>query len=60
MSEGLKLKNELKKGDLEFTKTDLVNGEPIPNTVIEVYTEDTNELFLQEQQMKMEKLLLKV
>lgn len=44
VSEGLKLKNELKKGDLEFTKTDLVNGEPIPNTVIEVYTEDTNEL----------------
>ena len=44
MSETLQLKNELKKGDLEFTKTDLVNGEPIPNTTIEVYTEDTNEL----------------
>lgn len=44
VSETLQLKNELKKGDLEFTKTDLVNGEPIPNTTIEVYTEDTNEL----------------
>ena len=44
VSETLKLKNELKKGELEFTKTDLVNGEPIPNTVIEIYVEDTNEL----------------
>ena len=44
VSETLKLKNELKKGELEFTKTDLVNGEPIPNTVIEIYVEDTDEL----------------
>lgn len=32
--------NYLKKGTLEFTKTDLVNGDPIPNTVIEIYTID--------------------
>ena len=36
----LKLTNTLKKGDLEFTKTDLVNGDVIPNTVIEIYTEN--------------------
>ena len=35
--------NELKKGDLEFTKTDLVNGEIIPNTKVEIYT-DKDEL----------------
>ena len=34
----------MKKGELEFTKTDLVNGEPIPNTIIQIYVEDTNEL----------------
>lgn len=44
VSEKLKLKNELKKGELEFTKTDLVNGEPIANTIIEIYLEDTEEL----------------
>ena len=35
--------NMLKKGTLEFTKTDLVNGESIPNTTIEIYT-DKDEL----------------
>ncbi len=29
--------NKFKTGTLEFTKTDLVNGEVIPNTLIEVY-----------------------
>ena len=37
--------NYLKKGDLEFTKTDLVDGEPIPNTVIEIYTEKDELIF---------------
>ena len=37
--------NILKKGSLEFTKTDLVTGEPIPNTVIEVYTENNQKIF---------------
>lgn len=37
--------NILKKGTLEFTKTDLVNGNPIPNTVIEVYTENDQKIF---------------
>lgn len=31
--------NYLKKGTIEFTKTDLVNGDVIPNTVIEIYNE---------------------
>ena len=35
--------NNLIKGDLEFTKTDLVDGEPIPNTIIEIFT-DKDEL----------------
>lgn len=37
------MKNLFKKGNLEFTKTDLVNGEVIPNTKIEIYT-DKDEL----------------
>ena len=41
----LELLNILKKGKLEFTKTDLINGEGIPNTVIEVYTEDDQLVF---------------
>ncbi len=32
--------NYLKKGTLEFTKTDLVNGDPIPDTIISIYTID--------------------
>lgn len=45
VSKNLNLKNELKKGDLEFTKTDLVNGQPIANTVIEIYTENDELVF---------------
>ena len=41
----LELTNILKKGTLEFTKTDLVNGEVIPNTIIEVYTIDDELIF---------------
>ncbi len=37
--------NFLKKGTLEFTKTDLVTGEPIPNTIISVYTEKNQKIF---------------
>ena len=39
----LELNNYLKKSNLEFTKTDLVKGTPIPNTKMEFYTSD-NEL----------------
>ena len=45
VSEVLKVNNKLKKGDLVFTKTDLVNGEPIPDTLIEIYTEDNELVF---------------
>ncbi len=37
--ETIKITNILKKGTLEFTKTDLVTGDVIPNTKIEIYTE---------------------
>lgn len=37
--------NLLKKGTLEFKKTDLVDGSPIPNTVIEVFTEQNEKIF---------------
>ena len=32
------------KGKLEFTKTDFSTSEPLPNTLIEIYNEETNEL----------------
>lgn len=35
-----KLKNYLPKGTLEFTKTDFSTSEALPNTIIEIYTED--------------------
>lgn len=35
--------NKYEKGDLEFTKTDLITGEAIANTKIEIYT-DSDEL----------------
>lgn len=38
----LKLKNYLKKSDVEFTKTD-VAGNPLPNTTISIYTNNENE-----------------
>ena len=41
----VELKNYIKKGILEFTKTDLVTGEVIPNTIIEIYTENDELIF---------------
>ena len=41
----VKLLNYLKKGELEFTKTDLVNGDVIPNTKIEIYIEKDELIF---------------
>ena len=38
------MKNEKIKGSLEFTKVDLSTSNPIPNTKIEIYNADTNEL----------------
>lgn len=37
--------NILKKGTVEISKTDLVNGEGIPNTILEVYTENNEKIF---------------
>lgn len=38
------LHNEYPKGELEFTKTD-VAGDPLPNTKIEIYTENDEKIF---------------
>ena len=37
--------NILKKGNVEFTKTDFVDNEPIPNTLMELYTENDELIF---------------
>ncbi len=37
-------KNEYITSDLEFTKTDFSTGETLPNTTIEIYNTETNEL----------------
>src|SRR5574344_1751632 len=37
--------NYLKKGTLEFTKKDLVNGDVIPNTIVEIYNENNELIF---------------
>lgn len=39
------LRNYLPKGALEFTKTNLVDGEVIPNTLIEIYTSNNELIF---------------
>ena len=39
------LVNNFKRGSLEFTKTDLVNGDVIPNTLIEIYDENDELIF---------------
>lgn len=39
------LHNEYPTGELEFTKTDLVTGEPLPNTLIEIYTDKDELIF---------------
>ena len=38
-------KNYLAKGSMELTKTDISTSEPLPNTKIEVYTEDAKLIF---------------
>lgn len=39
------LDNKYPKGELEFTKTDLVTGDPLPDTKIEIFTEDGVKVF---------------
>lgn len=43
--ESLSKLNYLKKGTLEFTKTDLTSGELVPNTKLEVFTENGEKIF---------------
>ena len=40
------VKNYLQKGTLEFTKTDLTTGEPIPNVEIKIFTENDELIFV--------------
>lgn len=40
-------KNYLEKGKLEFTKTDFVTSEALPNTKIQIYDADKNELIFE-------------
>lgn len=37
--------NKYPKGELEFTKTDLVTGDPLPDTKIEIFTENGVKVF---------------
>ena len=39
------MENKLITGTLEFTKTDLSTGEPLPNTLIEIYTDKDELIF---------------
>ncbi|MGM9875727.1 MAG: SpaA isopeptide-forming pilin-related protein [Bacilli bacterium] len=41
----IKMTNTLKKAKVEITKTDLINGDVIPNTILEVYTENDELIF---------------
>lgn len=41
----MNIQNYLKKGTLDFTKVDVSNSEPLPNTKIEIYTEDNQLIF---------------
>lgn len=41
----LDFQNYLPKGTLEFTKVDIVTGEPIPNTTIQIFTEEDRLIF---------------
>lgn len=40
-------KNYLKKGTLEFTKTDIVTGTPLPNTKIQIFDEELDQLIFE-------------
>lgn len=41
----LEIENYLKKGTLEFSKLDVSTSKPLPNTKIEIYTEDDQLIF---------------
>ena len=45
VSVNLTYKNYLKKGKVEISKVDISNDEPLPNTLIEVYTKDDELIF---------------
>lgn len=45
ISNKLELNNELPKGNLIISKTDISTSEPIPNTLLEIYTEDNMLVF---------------
>jgi len=47
----VELQNYYKKGTLEFTKTDLVSGKPIPNTLIEILKNLLNQKYIELEEM---------
>lgn len=51
--------NDKIKGTLEFTKTDISTSEPLPNTLIEVYKADTEELIFSGYTDESGKILIK-
>ena len=51
--------NEKFKGDFEFTKIDLSTGDPLPNTLIEVYNADTDELIFSGRTDESGKIIIK-
>ena len=47
-NETIYFQNNLIKGKLEFTKTDFSESKTLPNTLVEIYNADTNELVFSE------------
>ena len=45
ITKDIEIKNYLPKGTLEFTKTDLASSKPIPDTKIEIFTEQGEKIF---------------
>ena len=59
VSLSITLKNYLKKGDFELTKTDISTGKPIGGALIEVYTEDDKLIFSGRTDMETGKIIIK-
>lgn len=55
----LTIVNELKKGELELTKTDISNGEPLPDTGMRIYLEDKETVIFEGRTDQDGKIILK-
>ena len=54
----LTLNNYLPKGTLDFSKTDLSTSEPLPNTLIEIYIDETDELIFSDRTDEFGKIII--